>query len=131
MAAKREYKMTEEELQSLLVEVNAPLGRFAGGDKVREICRRLHCDPTTARSVPGKSGHFFTAEPTKDSIVESVRCKLAERAKRGMEKYGVTMDRTDLSELDWLRHAQEEMLDGAVYLEKLIQRAEADYDTRF
>jgi hypothetical protein len=60
-----------------------------------------------------------------DSIVESVREKLRERAQRGALKYGLTMDRDDLAQLDWLRHAQEEMLDGAVYLEKLIQIAEA------
>jgi hypothetical protein len=51
---------------------------------------------------------------------------LQQRAQRGLKKYGVTMDRTDLTQLDWLRHAQEEMLDGAVYLEKLIQAAEGD-----
>ena len=31
------------------------------------------------------------------------------------------MERTDLSELDWLIHAQEEAMDLAIYLEKLIQ----------
>ncbi len=34
------------------------------------------------------------------------------------------MQRTDLSRLDWLRHAQEEAMDLAVYLEKLIQLEE-------
>ena len=56
-----------------------------------------------------------------DSIVQAVRDKLLERAKRGFTKYGVTLDRTDLEELDWLIHAQDELLDGANYLEKLIQ----------
>ena len=31
------------------------------------------------------------------------------------------MERTDLSELEWLVHAQEEAMDLAIYLEKLIQ----------
>lgn len=31
------------------------------------------------------------------------------------------MERTDLSEIEWLKHAQEEAMDLAVYLEKLIQ----------
>lgn len=56
-----------------------------------------------------------------DAIVNSVRQKLAERSATGIKKYGTTMERTDLSRLDWLRHAQEELLDGAVYLERLIQ----------
>ena len=62
---------------------------------------------------------------TGDPIVERVRAKLAQRSAAGVRKYGTTMARTDLSHLDWLRHAQEELLDGAVYLERLIADAEA------
>lgn len=47
--------------------------------------------------------------------------KILHRARRGKEKYGVGMDRDDLTELQWLEHAQEEAMDMAVYLEKLIQ----------
>lgn len=56
-----------------------------------------------------------------DMIVESVRQKLFERSQTGIRKYGVSLERTDLSRLDWLRHAQEEALDLANYLEVLIQ----------
>jgi hypothetical protein len=56
-----------------------------------------------------------------DPIVDFVRAKLAERSAAGIKKYGTTVARTDLTRLDWLRHAQEELLDGAVYLERLIQ----------
>lgn len=56
-----------------------------------------------------------------DSINQSVIDKLRSRAEVGKEKYGVTMDRADLTELQWLEHAQAEALDCAVYLEKLIQ----------
>lgn len=56
-----------------------------------------------------------------DSINQAVITKLRERAKLGHKKYGVTMDRTDLTELEWLEHAQSELMDGAVYLEKMIQ----------
>lgn len=51
----------------------------------------------------------------------AVANKLQQRADAGLAKYGVTMERTDLSRLDWLIHAQEEAMDLAVYLEKLIQ----------
>lgn len=54
-------------------------------------------------------------------IEDAVAAKLQERAEAGLVKYGVTMERTDLSRLDWLIHAQEEAMDLAVYLEKLIQ----------
>lgn len=51
----------------------------------------------------------------------AVADKLQKRAAAGLSKYGVTMERTDLSCLDWLIHAQEEAMDLAVYLERLIQ----------
>lgn len=54
-------------------------------------------------------------------IEDSVSSKIHDRAAAGLAKYGVTMERTDLSRLDWLIHAQEEAMDLAVYLERLIQ----------
>jgi len=54
--------------------------------------------------------------------------KITKRAAEGMETYGVTMARTDLSTLEWLRHAQEEAMDMAVYLERLIQDEENKYN---
>lgn len=61
-----------------------------------------------------------------DPHVESVRAKLAERSAVGIAKYGTTTARTDLSRLDWLRHAQEEALDLAVYLQRLIADEERE-----
>lgn len=54
-------------------------------------------------------------------IEEQVCFKILKRSEAGKKKYGTTMQRKDLSELDWLKHAQEEAMDLAVYLEKLIQ----------
>ena len=54
-------------------------------------------------------------------IEDAVMAKIYNRAIVGKEKYNTTMERTDLSVLDWLIHAQEEAMDSAVYLEKLIQ----------
>jgi hypothetical protein len=64
-----------------------------------------------------------------DSIVESVINKYKQRSKLGIEKYGVTMDRNDLSDIDWLTHAQEEALDLSLYLEKMIVRKKIFADT--
>jgi len=55
----------------------------------------------------------------KDSIVESVLDKFKERSKKGIDKYGVTLDRKDLSPLEWLNHLQEELMDATLYIEKL------------
>jgi len=54
-----------------------------------------------------------------DSIVQAVIQKFQERSELGQKKYGVTLDRTDLSPLDWIQHAQEELMDGILYLERL------------
>lgn len=44
---------------------------------------------------------------------------LHERHAKGLEKYGVTIDRDDLTPGQWAQHAIEEMLDGAGYLMRL------------
>lgn len=54
-------------------------------------------------------------------IEDAVSARIQGRAAAGLSKYGVTMERGDLSRLDWLIHAQEEAMDLAVYLERLIQ----------
>ena len=59
-------------------------------------------------------------ESPRDYIVESVIKKYNKRSQTGIKKYNTTMDREDLSVLDWLRHAQEEAMDLSIYLEKLI-----------
>ena len=57
-------------------------------------------------------------------IEESVINKIRERADIGKNKYGVTMERNDLNILQWLTHLQEELMDAAVDLEKVIQSDE-------
>jgi len=54
-----------------------------------------------------------------DSVVDAVIRKFLERSAVGQKKYGVTLDRTDLKVLDWITHAQEELMDGILYLERL------------
>lgn len=54
-----------------------------------------------------------------DSVVTSVLEKIIQRSKFGKEKYGTDLDRTDLTVKDWITHAQEELMDGILYLEKL------------
>jgi len=44
---------------------------------------------------------------------------LKDREARGIEKYGTTMDRTDLKIKDWQQHLYEELLDAALYCKKM------------
>jgi len=60
--------------------------------------------------------------PTPRTVEDRVIEKIQTRRAAGFKKYGVTMEREDLSELDWLIHAQEEALDLAIYLQKLIDK---------
>ena len=54
-----------------------------------------------------------------DSVVSSVIEKYLERSRVGKEKYGTTLDRSDLSNIKWLIHLQEELMDATLYIEKL------------
>jgi hypothetical protein len=57
----------------------------------------------------------------KDTIVESVINQFKDRSKVGIAKYGVTLDREDLSTLEWIQHLQEELMDAVCYIERLKQ----------
>jgi hypothetical protein len=54
-----------------------------------------------------------------DSIVDGVIDKLIDRAVVGKKKYGVTLDRNDLSLNEWLTHLQEELMDAVNYIERI------------
>ena len=54
-----------------------------------------------------------------DSIVFSIVSQFVKRSEIGKSKYGTTLDRKDLSVLEWIQHAQEEHMDAILYLEKL------------
>lgn len=56
-----------------------------------------------------------------DSVTDEVIKDIKSRRKMGYSKYGVTLDRDDLTREEWLNHAYEEALDLANYLKKLIQ----------
>ena len=49
---------------------------------------------------------------TTDDLIAIIR----QRAEAGLKKYGVTLDRKDLTAAQWLRHLLEELCDGAGYV---------------
>ena len=55
------------------------------------------------------------------TIVDAVKEDLDRRAALGLKKYGVSLERTDLTEIDWIQHAYEEALDLSCYLRRLIE----------
>ena len=54
-----------------------------------------------------------------DKIVEKVIGLFRSRSKRGIEKYGTTLEDSDLTLEEWLQHLQEEVMDAALYIEKI------------
>lgn len=54
------------------------------------------------------------------SIEDQVIAEIEDRALLGFNKYGVTMDRKDLSKAEWLQHLKEELMDSILYIQKLI-----------
>lgn len=60
----------------------------------------------------------------QDPILLRVLAKYYERSEKGVKKYGRTLDRDDLSFLDWLTHLQEELMDATLYIEKLKKEAQ-------
>ena len=77
----------------------------------------------TTASVDAKIKYVSESE-----ILKSVIKDLTDREKVGFKKYGTTVDRTDLTEVDWLQHAYEEALDMAVYLKKIIQDKKLSFE---
>ena len=55
------------------------------------------------------------------SKIEDAVCEdIQKRAAQGLQKYGLTMDRSDLYMDNWFQHAYEEALDLAVYMKKIM-----------
>lgn len=82
-------------------------------DGSSDSCRPIygHC---------GRSCGTSRATPTgTDRNVEAVRARLLSRMQAGLAKYGTTTERTDIDLAGWLQHLQEELLDAAVYVERI------------
>lgn len=72
---------------------------------------------------------YMEVRLTPDKVVQSVMKDLNYRSKIGVDKYGTTLEREDLSASDWARHLYEELLDAALYVKRLIQKLE-DYERK-
>jgi len=90
---------------------------------LRNSAQRLDRKSSREKSGPARNGIWFCdINICMDmSVIEDSVCnKIQQRAEVGFDKYGVTMERGDLTDVQWLTHLQEEMMDALVYLEKII-----------
>jgi hypothetical protein len=56
-----------------------------------------------------------------DSVVDSIIDKFIDRAIVGKAKYGIDLDRNDLSLEDWLEHSIQEKMDDILYMQKTLK----------
>lgn len=63
-------------------------------------------------------------------IEDMVKARIDARAAEGYAKYGVTMERDDLVTVEWAEHLYEELLDAAVYVQRLILDLRASNEHR-
>lgn len=88
---------TNEETERMLCEMINE-GRLNAAKEIREI---------------------KSSKPSDDPIVEILVSKIRQRSMDGIKEYGTTLERTDLSPLDWLNEAQTEAIDFTLYLERI------------
>ena len=61
-----------------------------------------------------------------DPIVQAVTDRFHARSREGIKHYGCTMADNPAPTLEWINHAQEELMDAILYLERL----KVDFDDR-
>jgi hypothetical protein len=89
---------------------NLPNPRTGGGS---DYCCDILPDPTVN---PDDCGKLY------DPVVESVVKQFWERSQDGIKKYGSTLADSPLTIKDFIKHAREESMDLALYLETLEQK---------
>jgi len=108
---------TDKEIQEYKNLVNKVLAAYLDGVKVSSMMPFSYSEEnrTSISHIPMK-----TTKDSQDPVVEQVVDKLRTRSAIGVEKYGANLTREDLSKKEWLQHLQEELLDGAGYLQVLL-----------
>jgi hypothetical protein len=53
---------------------------------------------------------------------------IAKRQQLGIKKYGVTVEKSNLSLRQWLQHSYEEKLDDIVYMKRAMEEMDAKAD---
>lgn len=87
-----------------------------GGALGVRVCSHCGLTSTEARRLRVEE----CSRKKRDAVIDEVRDDLLRRSQFGIKKYGVTLERTDLTLRDWLNHAYEEALDHANYLKRAI-----------
>ena len=93
------------------------------GDQIRALASLVFAAAFSERKQLEKEEHEAkqpdSDAPAPDEIEERIIQEIRRRRDIGREKYGTSMERTDLTTQQWLQHMKEELLDGAIYCERV------------
>jgi hypothetical protein len=99
----------------------------------RSLCKKDHCcesvlldERERLHVVINRGTGEAKASASPDANVEKNRQLLLERSIVGLQKYGVTTERDDLSLDQWLQHLLEELLDAANYIQAAKNALQGD-----
>lgn len=93
------------------------------GDQIKALASLVFAAALSERKQLEKEEHEAkqpdSDAPAPDEIEERIIQEIRRRRDIGREKYGTSMERTDLTTQQWLQHMKEELLDGAIYCERV------------
>lgn len=92
--------------------------------QVDGICSKVKCPPLGMSWI--EEDCYVENVKSPDKNVEEIRSLLLSRSEVGLKKYGVTTSDNNLTKKQWLRHALEEALDLAVYLQAAINKIDEE-----
>jgi len=86
-------------------------------DSIKKYHENL--EKTEYTRYPGDIKVNINEPVRRDKYIQQVKDKFEARSQIGIKKYGTTLEREDLNELDWLTHLEEELMDGLGYIQVL------------
>lgn len=81
-------------------------------------------------AVEDKLSEEYEWHCTNDNTQKLLVFELQKRAAEGFAKYGVTLERDDLTKEDWFQHLKEELLDACNYATRLEMYNELTFSER-
>lgn len=61
-------------------------------------------------------------EIANNEVLLKINLRFRKQVEKGLEKYGETVSPDNLTTIEWIDHAQEELMDAMVYLEVLKEK---------
>ena len=113
------YTILDGEIRIFKQEPRIKIVTTVEGDKPLYVCDEA-TEPYGYMIGRANVKDTIEKRPVTSRTLQAVVADLKEREKRGIGKYGTTVDRPDLTDKDWRQHLYEELLDASMYLRRLM-----------